>query len=194
VTAARLATGERALILNGSGGVGTAAIQIARALGAEVDATCSPANADRVRALGAHPLDRHAPLPTDTFDVALVAIGGDGVEQALAATVRGGRIAAIVGDLPDYAAAYGPHLGALAAGLGMLHHRALGAWRGRAVTHVVRPPDGATLARLTALVDAGQLRPVISARYPLERTADAHRAIEAGHTFGKLVIDVAPPR
>ena len=195
VTAADLRPGERALILNGSGGVGTAAIQIARALGAEVSATASPAHADRLRALGAHHvLDRYAPLPREAYDVALVAIGGDGVEQALSATRPGGRVTAIVGDLPTYAAAYGPHLGALAAGLGMLRHRALGAWRGRRVQHVVRPPDGATLARLTALVDAGQLRPVISARYPLERVADAHRAIEAGHTFGKLVIDVAPAR
>lgn len=193
VTAADLRPGQRVLILNGSGGVGTTAIQLARALSAEVHVTCSARHADHLRRLGAHHVhDRDTPLPQDLADVTLVAIGGDGTDQAIGATVRGGHVTSIVGDVPRHVARLGPYLGVAAAGLGMMRQRIRGAWFGRRVHHVVRTPDGPALARLAALVDEGLLRPVIAGRYTLDQIVDAHRTLEGGHVAGKLVIDINP--
>lgn len=59
------------------------------------------------------------------------------------------------------------------------------------VAHGLAPErQGAALASLARLVDAGLLRPHVSARFALDRVADAHRAIETGRTVGKIVVDV----
>lgn len=194
VDTAKLVSGEKLLVMNASGGVGSVAVQIGKALGAEVAGTCSPRNAELVRSLGAaHIVDYRSERAAEKLapqDVVLVGVGGSGIYEALAASRRGARIAAIVGDMPEYVDRYGAVFGAIAAGLGMLWYRTQGALRGRKVRYVVRASDGLALAKIAALVDAGKLRSVIDSRFTLERLADAHRHLEAGHAVGKILVDV----
>lgn len=194
VRAAAVRPGERVLVLNGAGGVGTVAVQLAAALGARVTATCGARNLDLVRGLGAAQAidyaDAAAIAALPPQDVVLVAIGGEGVATGVRAAARGGRVTAIVGDLPRHAARWGPWLGLAVTGLHLLGHRVGGAVRGRTVRHVVRQPDGEALAQLAALVDQGAIRPVIEARLPLARFAEAWRLVEAGHVTGKVVVTV----
>jgi NADPH:quinone reductase-like Zn-dependent oxidoreductase len=194
VDTAKLASGEKLLVMNGSGGVGSVAVQMGRAFGADVSTTCSSRSAELLRSLGAaHTVDYRSQKAADVLapqDVVLVGIGGAGIDEAHAASRKGARIAAIVGDMPEYVERYGPVFGAMAAGLGMLRHRMRGVLRGRTVRHVVRASDGVALAKIAALVDEGKLKPVIDSRFHLDRLADAHRHLEEGHAVGKVVVDV----
>lgn len=194
VDTAKLQGGEKLLVMNASGGVGSVAVQLGKAFGAEVSATCSSRNAELVRSLGATRIvdyrSERAAEVLSPQDVVLVGVGGTGIDEAHAAARKGARIAAIVGDMPEYVERYGPVFGAIAAGFGMLRHRVRGALRGRMVRHVVRASDGAALAKIAALVDEGKLRPVIDSRFDLDRLADAHRHLEKGHAVGKVIVDV----
>lgn len=194
VRAADVKPGEHVVVMNGSGGVGTVAVQLAAALGAEVSATCSPRNAPLLTTLGAaRTVDYREPAwwtAVPPADVVLVGVGGDGVWQALQATRRGGRVTAIVGDVPRHVARWGASLGVVVAGAHMAKDTVRGALRGVRVRHVVRHPDGAALEALARLVDAGRVRPVVHARFPLDALADAHREVEAGHVVGKVVVDI----
>jgi NADPH:quinone reductase-like Zn-dependent oxidoreductase len=160
--------GETILVHAAAGGVGSAAVQIARALGATVVGTAREANHDYLRSLGAIPVaygdgvvERVRTLAPRGVDAALDAIGGDAPAASLALVADPDR----VGTLVDVGAA--ERLGV----------RAL---RSR------RSAD-----RLRALVDLwrrGALRVQVSRALPLERAAEAHREVEAGHVRGKIVL------
>lgn len=157
------------LIHGGGGGVGSFAIQIARAVGARVIATASAGQHDRLRDLGAEPVeygdglvDAVRALAPDGVDAVADFVGGV-LEQTTAVLADGGRHASITD--PEV-------------------QESGGRWRW------VRP-DAADLERLAALVDAGQLRVEVEETFALEDLADAFARSQEGHVRGKLAIRVS---
>lgn len=158
--------GRTVLVLGGSGGVGSAAVQVAAAFGARVIATASPANHDYLRSLGAEPVaygegvtERIRELAADGVD-AVVDFVGDQLEVTLAVLAPGGAHASV-------------------ADPGVLEHGGSLVW--------VRP-DGAQLARLATLADGGRLAVSIERTFGLDEVGDAFDASRTGHTRGKLVV------
>lgn len=189
---ARLAPGEVVLIHGGSGGVGNAAIQLARALGATVLTTCgSAAKAERCRQLGAH----HTILYREQ----------DFVQEALALT--GGRGVDVILDMVA-----GPYLARDLEALALDGRIAVIAFMGGTQAQIEVIPllrkraqiTGSTLrpcsvehksaiarelrARVWPHLDAGLGRPAVEAVFTPEQAADAHRLMESGAHFGKLLI------
>jgi putative PIG3 family NAD(P)H quinone oxidoreductase len=187
-----LTSGRWALVHAGASGVGTAAIQIARAIGARVAVTCSARKAEACRSLGADlvlersPADWLAELERtvpDGVDVVLDVIGGDEANRNLRAVRREGAIVQ-VGLMGG---------GQTPVNLGLLLTKRI-TWIG--TTLRARPLEQKIavcqrfVAEVLPLFDSGALRPVIDSRFPLERIADAHRHMEADANVGKIVIDV----
>lgn len=174
VDTAALTAGQTVLIHGGSGGVGSFAIQIAKARGARVIATASAANQDLLRELGADlAIDYRATKFEDVagaVDVVLDTVGGDTQARSIGIVKAGGIIVSIVAP---------PDPEALAA-------------RGIRGTRLIVHPDGAALVQLGALIDAKKLTPVVSQVFALAEAALAHTAIASGHTRGKIVLRVEP--
>ncbi|PSL04610.1 NADPH:quinone reductase-like Zn-dependent oxidoreductase [Haloactinopolyspora alba] len=167
-TVRRLGVGadDTVLIHGGAGGVGQTGVQVARALGARVIATASERNHDHLRALGAEPVsygdgltERVRGLAPDSVTVVADFVGGV-LDTTLAVLAPGGRHASI-------------------ADAEVEQHGGRWIW-------VVS--DGADLASLGELADAGKLTVDVSSTYPLERLADAYRESMGGHTRGKIVV------
>ncbi|MBX3273367.1 MAG: NADP-dependent oxidoreductase [Sandaracinaceae bacterium] len=196
VVKGRLRAGQRALIHAGSGGVGTLAIQLAKALGAHVATTCSERNAELVRSLGADEVIDYRAQRFDEvlsgYDFVLDALGGEERVRSFRVLRRGGRLATMIGGFPEAAEKYGPWRGAPVAigGLVAVTLRGL-LMHGVTVHHVLREPDGRLLEPLTRLLEDGAIRAVIDRVYPLAEIAEAHRHQETGRARGKIVIDVA---
>lgn len=194
VDAAKVQPGEKVLILGGAGGVGSLAIQIAKALGAEVAATASPRNHALMERLGVdHIVDYTKDDPADALppqDVVLITVSGDGGATAIRASRRGARLTHIVGDLATHVARHGQWVGTLVAGWHMAGFWVGSRLRGRRGMNIVMRPDGESLARITALVDAGSVEPVVDTVFAFDDIADSHRAVEAGKTQGKVVIQI----
>lgn len=170
-----LGRGERLLVRGAAGGVGMAAVQLARAEGAHVTALASSRWTDRLLELGADEvLDRSTtdPATIGSFDAVLDTVGTQlgAYRRTLA---RGGRMVTV--------AISGPALAAIA--WSSLHGP-------RRVRTFSANPDTALLDCVAAYVDTGQLRPVVAATYSLADVADAQRAFERGGHLGKLVLAV----
>jgi len=195
VGAANVRAGQKVLVQAGAGGVGTIAIQLAKHLGAHVATTCSSKNVDFLRELGAdlvvdYTSERFDEVLSD-YDVVVESLGGDYQRRALGVLRRGGHLASINGGLPEATEKYGPSLGVAMVGLQMLRAKLGSRLRRNVKTSiVVRRPDGDNLAQLTRLVEEGAIRPIVAEVFPLARIADAHRASEAGHARGKIVVAV----
>ncbi|HEX7091681.1 MAG TPA: zinc-binding dehydrogenase [Longimicrobiales bacterium] len=182
-TRARLGAGEAVLITGASGGVATAAIQIARLLGAHVYAVTTAENVDRVRGLGADVVyDRTAvdfsrEVWKDTgkrgVDVVFDSVGQALWQQNLRALARGGR-------LVTYGATTGP-AGETAIPLVF--------WKQLAILGTTMS-NRREFEEVMGLVFSGRLKPVVDVVWPLERAADAHRRLEQGEQFGKVVLTV----
>jgi len=180
--AGRLQAGQKVLINGASGGVGTYAVQIARAFGAEVTAVCGPTNVELVRSLGAHHVIEYTredfTRGTARYDLIL-----DNIENHSLADTR--RALAPDGTLVLMS-------GTGASGLGLLVRLLRPVVLSPFVKHSLRRPYSnpkrEDLEVLTSMVVEGTLRPVIDATYPLSETAAALRYIEAGHARGKVVV------
>lgn len=191
---ADLQPGQRVLIHAGAGGVGHLALQLARWRGARVYTTASERNRERCLALGADEVIDYRSTRFDSvlrdLDVVLDTQGGDTLLRSIAITRRGGHVISITAlPTPEFARAWG--LGPpLTWALRWLTRRERGAARQHGVHYhyLFMRPDGAQLAQLVALVDAGTLRPQIDRRYPLSQSADALAYVEAGHAAGKVLI------
>ena len=186
-TAARVAAGQRVLVIGASGGVGSFAVQIAAAAGAEVTAVCSAAKADAVRSLGADQvIDYRVQDVADlgvAYDVVLDISGRSTLRRLRRLTVPGGVVALIGGD--DKNPVFGPFGRSL---------RAL-AWApvaGRRFVMLVAKEHYRDLTELAGLGTAGRLTPAVDRVYPLADAAAAITALAAGEVRGKLVLSVAP--
>lgn len=180
-----LVAGQRVLINGASGGVGTWALQLAKALGAEVTAVCSTRNVDLVRALGAdHVIDYARVDFTEgggDFDLMLDLVGNRPLAACLSVLGPEGAYVACSSDGGDW---IGPMLriGAVA-----LRSRFT---RQRLRTFIVAPNQSDLLV-LKGLVEAGQARPVIERRFALADAGEALRHVGSGHGRGQSVIRIA---
>jgi NADPH:quinone reductase-like Zn-dependent oxidoreductase len=178
ISALEVVSGETVLIHGGSGGVGSYAVQLLADMGVTVLATAGPDKAGYLESLGAAPIDRHGDvvrqvqaIAPDGVDAVLDLAGGPEVaRESLPVMKDGARVGSIL--LP-------PDLGDDAAS------------RGIKSRYVFVRPYGAQLADLAAHVDSGALRINVHETFPLEKAADAHRALEAGGHTGKLVLTVS---
>ncbi|MFD9969948.1 NAD(P)-dependent alcohol dehydrogenase [Streptomyces sp. NPDC059011] len=181
----RIGPGHRVLIVGASGGVGTFAVQIAKALGADVTGVCSTGNTDLVRSIGAdHVVDytvddftRHG----RRYDLVLYLAGTQTPLACRRALTPEGTLVVISGD------AKGRWLGAvgrIAMALAMSPFVSQ-----RVVVFTVRPKR-ADLEFLTELLETGRMTPVIGATRGLEDVPEVIGQLECGHTRGKIVITV----
>jgi alcohol dehydrogenase len=196
VARANLQKGQQVFIQAGSGGVGTIAIQLARHLGALVATTTSAGNAELVKRLGA---DIVVDYRTQDFadvlrdvDVVLNSQDSKTLEKSLGVLKRGGKLISISGP-PDPAFAaqsaapwfVKPVMRLLSAGI-----RRRAARRGVDYSFLFMKASGSQLRELTALFDAGVLRPVVDRVFPFEATNDALAYVDAGRAKGKVVVKV----
>jgi len=178
--------GQRVLVNGAGGGVGTYAVQIAAALGAEVTGVCSTRNVELVRSIGAaHVVDYTTEDFTDgrrQYDVIL-----DNVSSLPLARLRGaltptGTLVLNGGGSPGHV--FGPVAGLLRAVVANAF-----------VSQRLRPlpsrQDREELLAVTGLIEDGKLTPVVDRTYPLADTAEGLRHVEQGHARGKAVVTVA---
>jgi NADPH:quinone reductase-like Zn-dependent oxidoreductase len=172
---ARLRSGQTVCINGASGGVGTVAVQIARALGAEVTGVCSGRNTDLVRSLGSHHVidytEQH-PLATGRYHVFFDAFGNLSFGQARQALESRGIYISTVPGARIFVDSVLSRLG-------------------RQRAHLVIVRDSRTdLDQICTWVDQGLLRPVIDRVLPLESSAEAHTYLETRRARGKVVLDL----
>ena len=175
--------GERVLVIGASGGVGTFAVQIAKAFGAEVTGVCSPAKADLVRALGAdHVVDYTREDFADgarRYDVILDTGGNRRLSHLRRALMARGRLV-IVGGETD---------GRLLGGSDrQIRALLLSALVGQKLGTFVASENAADLDALRDLVEAGSVAPSIDRTFALSETAAAISYMQDGRARGKLVI------
>ncbi|NYJ33007.1 NADP-dependent oxidoreductase [Nocardiopsis aegyptia] len=174
VDTAAVAAGQRVLVHAAAGGVGHLAVQIAKARGAHVIGTASAAKHTMLRELGADELVDYTSTDfTETVgrvDVVLDPIGGDYLERSLRVLRPDGWYVGVSNPLEQETIVEA----ADAAGV-------------RGATVCVEP-DHVQLDGITALAEAGKLRPVVSETFPLEAAAKAHEHSQTGRTAGKVVL------
>jgi NADPH:quinone reductase-like Zn-dependent oxidoreductase len=178
----RVRAGQHVLVIGASGGVGTFAVQIAKALGAEVTGVCGPANLDLVRSIGAdHVIDYTRTDVTtagDRYDVILQLAGTASPRRLRRVLVPGGTLVLSSGQ------------GRMAGVDRILAATLLNPFVRERLAVFVTKENGADLATLADMIASGQVRPVIDRTYPLADAAEAIRYLEAGHARGKVVIAV----
>ena len=179
----RIGAGHKVLIVGASGGVGTFAVQIAKAFGAEVTGVCSTAKLDGVRALGAdHVLDytrEDFADGTRHYDVTLDIGGNRKLSDLRRALTPSGRLV-IVGGETD-----GRFLGGVDRQIRAL---LLSPFVGQKLGTFVASENAADLQVLRELIETGKLAPAVDRIYPLDEAAAAIRYMLDGHARGKLVI------
>ncbi|MER8608611.1 NADP-dependent oxidoreductase [Mesorhizobium sp. M0134] len=193
---ANLKKGQKVFIQAGSGGVGTFAIQLAKHLGATVATTASAASADLVKSLGA---DVVVDYRKDDFgkvlsgyDVVLNSQDAKTLEESLSVLKPGGKLISISGPPdPEFAREKGLNL-MLRLVLRFLSRgiRAKARRRGVQFSFLFMWAQGDQLSKITALIDAGAIRPVVDRVFPFEATNDALAYVETGRAKGKVVIKV----
>jgi NADPH2:quinone reductase len=195
----RLAPGELVLLHGGASGIGTHAIQVARTLGSRVAVTAgSPAKLELCSGLGADVLIDYV---SEDFvekvreatdgrgaDLILDLMGASYMQRNLDALAVDGRLV-IIGMQGGVKAEL--NLGVLLAKRltvfgTALRNRPVGGAHGKAVI------VAAVVESVWPMIASGTVRPVIGARYPVDQAAEAHRALAAGETYGKVLLDVRP--
>jgi NADPH:quinone reductase-like Zn-dependent oxidoreductase len=181
----QLEPGQRVLITGASGGVGSYAVQIAKAFGAEVTGVCSTPKLDLVRSLGAdHVIDYTHDDFADgahSYDLILDVAGNPSVSRLRRALTPTGT-AVIVG---------GEEGGNLTGGMGrQLRALAVSPFVRQRLKMLIAKERADNLERLTELLESGKVVPTIGATYSLEQVPDAMRVLESGMTRGKIAISV----
>jgi NADPH:quinone reductase-like Zn-dependent oxidoreductase len=178
--------GQTVLIVGAAGGVGTFAVQIAKAFGAEVTGVCSTSKADLVRSIGAdHVIDYTLEDFTDgarRWDVIIDTAGRRPLSKLRRALTRKGTLVIVGGD------GGGRWTGGFFRG--MLRGPLLSLFVGQKLGGLNSKVKQEDLVALKALIDAGKVTPVIDRTYPLVEAPDAIRYLAEGHARGKIVITV----
>jgi NADPH:quinone reductase-like Zn-dependent oxidoreductase len=181
----RVQVGQRVLVIGASGGVGSYAVQIAKALGAEVTGVSSTSKVDLVRALGAdHVVDYTTgefAEPGVAYDLILDIGGSRPLSVLIPHLTENGTLVIVGGE------GGGKVVGAVSRSLNAMFMAPF--TKRKIVTFIalVRRED---LEFLSGLVEAGQLRSTVEKVYPLSETAEALRQLEAGRVRGKVVVAV----
>lgn len=193
---ANLKKGQKVFIQAGSGGVGTFAIQLAKHLGATVATTASAASADLVKSLGADVVVDYRKDDLEKvlsgYDVVLNSQDAKTLEKSLRVLKPGGKLISISGPLDaEFAREKGLNL-MLRLVLSFLSRgiRAKAKRRGVQFSFLFMWAQGDQLSKITALIEAGAIRPVVDRVFPFEATNDALAYVETGRAKGKVVIKV----
>jgi len=192
----KLESGDKILIHAGSGGVGSMAIQLAKAIGAYVYTTTSTANVDWVKALGA---DRVIDYKTEHYkaivkdvDMVLDTLGNQYTEDAFKVIKKGGKVITLVGPV-DKETANRMKLNLFA----KLYLR----WNRRKITKQIKQKSAyyslllmranpKQLNELTGFVESGQVKPIIDKVFPLKDAVNAILYVDKGRTKGKVVLKI----
>jgi NADPH:quinone reductase-like Zn-dependent oxidoreductase len=182
---AKVRPGQKVLIIGASGGVGTYAVQLAKAFGAEVAGVCSTTKVDMVRSIGAdHVID----YTQDDFAEgeqgydAILDIGGNSSLSRLRRALTPKGTLVIVGGETD-----GRWLGGTDR---QLRAHLLSPFVGQKLGTFVSRENHEDMIVLKGLIEAGKVTPVIDRTYPLSEVAEAIRYMRKGHARGKVVITV----
>jgi NADPH:quinone reductase-like Zn-dependent oxidoreductase len=171
----KLQSGEKVLVNGASGGVGTAAVQLAKHFGADVTGVCSTANVELVRSLGAnHVIDYTKEDFTEngnTYDVIVDTVGTAPFSRSKNSLKERGRLLLVLGTLLD-----------------MLQIPWVSMTSSKKV--IAGPAAGRAedLRFLAELAEAGEFKPVIDRRYPFEQIAEAHSYVDTGRKKGNVII------
>ena len=170
---ANLDGGQRILITGASGGVGSLAVQLAKAKGAHVIGTASARNAEFVRELGADEFVDYTEQPFEEavkdVDVVFDTVGGDTFGRAFQTLKKGGFLVTSVAFPADEAQRFGV-----------------------SAARVQCKPDAEQLAAIRGLVDAGKVKAHVATVLPLAEVKQAFQLSESGRTRGKIVLQIAP--
>jgi NADPH:quinone reductase-like Zn-dependent oxidoreductase len=182
---AKVQPGQKVLVIGAGGGVGSFAVQIARAFGAEVTAVCSGAKQELVRSIGAdHVIDYTREDFTDRarhYDVILDTAGHRPLSRLRRALTRGGTLVIVGGEGGDR------WLGGLGRTLRAVLLSPFVSQKLRGLVSIERKRD---LEALGELIEAGKVKPVVDRTFSLSEVPDAIRYLEHGHARGKVVITV----
>jgi NADPH:quinone reductase-like Zn-dependent oxidoreductase len=177
---AKLARGEKVLVNGASGGVGTAAVQLAKHFGAHVTGVCSAANMEMVRSLGSeHVIDYTKEDFTkngETYAVIVDTVGTAPFSRVQRSLDEAGRLLVVLGGLADL-------LGAPWVSLTSKKKVIAGPASERAED----------LHFLAELAEKGEFKPVIDRSYPLEQAVEAHRYVDTGRKRGNVILTVRAP-
>jgi NADPH:quinone reductase len=179
---ARLQVGETVLIHAGAGGVGSAAVQLAKAAGAKVFTTCSTGSVEFVKSLGAdviidYKVENYEDVVNSEtgglgVDVVMDTVGGNTVERSPYVLKNHGRFVSIV-DIPS-------------------PQNLLEAWgRNIDMMFFFVEPTGQKMEVLRKLVERGKIRPLVNSVVPLTQVGEAQRRLEQGGVQGKIVLDTS---
>lgn len=177
----QIETGQKVLINGASGGVGTFAVQIAKAFGAEVTAVCSTRNVDMVRSLGADQVIDYTKedftKSGQQYDLILAVNGYHPIFDYKRALSPKGRYVMTGGTMAQFfqAIALGPVISTTGS---------------KKMGNFLAKANHNDLLFIKELLEAGKIVPVIDRRYPLSEVAEAIRYVEEGHAKGKVVITV----
>ena len=170
----RVSHGEHVLITGASGGVGSAAVQLARRRGARVTALAGMSKHQAIRDLGADDvLDRHSPLAEDSFDVVIDVVGGPGFPGLLQALKAGGRYACS---------------GAIAGPMVELDLRRL--YLKDLSFHGCTVLDPKVFSNLVSYIERAEIQPLVCATFPLEKIEAAQRVFLEKRHVGKIVLTI----
>lgn len=184
--AGQVRAGQRVLIIGAAGGVGSFAVQLAKAFGAHVTGVCSTTKVDLVRSIGADEAIDYTREDfadgTRSYDLILDTAGNRSLSHLRRALAPGGTLVIVGGE------GGGPWFGMLRR---MLQTYAIAKFvrphKLRVLSSKERKED---LQVLTELIEAGKVTPVIDRTYPLYEAPDAIRYLERGHARGKIAITV----
>ncbi|WP_458722948.1 NADP-dependent oxidoreductase [Pseudomonas brenneri] len=196
VETAQVKKGQKVLIHAGSGGVGTFAIQLAKHLGAFVATTTSTANVEWVKALGADVVIDYKKQDFTSqlhdFDVVLNSLGNDVLMKSVEVLKPDGQLISLSG---PPTAAFAKEQGLswmlrqvmrlLSSGI-----RRIARKHGVSYAFLFMRADGIQLQKITSLIEAGVIKPVIDRSFPFESTAEALRYVEQGRSKGKVTLTI----
>jgi NADPH:quinone reductase-like Zn-dependent oxidoreductase len=175
---ANIQPGERVLVNGASGSVGSACVQLARRFGAEVTGVCSTANVEMVRSLGAaHVVDYTNEDFTQNgqiYDVIVDTVGTAPFSRSKDSLAERGRLLLVFGTLPQ-----------------QLQIPWLLLTSKKKVMAGVSLGKREELEFLAKLAEAGEFKPVIGRKYPLDQIVEAHRYVDSGHKRGNVIITLA---
>jgi NADPH:quinone reductase-like Zn-dependent oxidoreductase len=174
---ANIRNGEKVLINGASGGVGTAAVQLAKHFGAEVTGVCSTGHLDLVRSIGAEKVIDYSKEDFtrngERYDMIVDTAGTAPFSRSKGSLNEGGRLLMVLGTLAE-----------------MLEAPWVSLTSGRKVIAGSASGGVEDLRFLAGLAESGRFKPVIDRRYPFEQMAEAHRYVDMGHKKGNVVVTV----
>lgn len=174
---ANIKPGQKVLVVGASGAVGTAAVQLAKALGAVVTGVCSTANIDLVKSLGADAVIDYAKEDFtkngEIYDVIFDTVKAISVSRSVKSLRKNGIMILSAAGMPE-----------------MIQGLWISRTSSKKVMTGVISHTAADIIFLKELIEAGKLKPVIDRTYPLEQIAEAHAYAEKGHKKGNVVINI----